>query len=130
MPVTDEQRAGLERLAASTSSPHRQVVQARGLLLACEGVANEEIARVRDHFGERVRYVFRHRPITGSDIARRAAELAERTRDSDSFWDAHVKLMTRSATLTEDDLVAVASDAARAGDRAGRPSPGCAARTA
>ena len=26
------------------------------------------------------------------------------------FWDAHVKLMTRSEVLTEDDLVAVASD--------------------
>ncbi|MGH3969656.1 MAG: IS630 family transposase [Mycobacterium sp.] len=45
MPVTDEQRLALERLAASTSSPHRQVMQARGLLLACDGVANEEIAR-------------------------------------------------------------------------------------
>src|SRR5262245_43308078 len=32
-------------MAASTSLPHRQVVQARGLLLACDGVANEEIAR-------------------------------------------------------------------------------------
>ena len=45
MPVTDEQRAELEQMASSTSSPHRQVVQARGLLLACDGVANEEIAR-------------------------------------------------------------------------------------
>ena len=32
-------------MAASTASPHRQVVQARALLLACDGVANEEIAR-------------------------------------------------------------------------------------
>jgi transposase len=45
LPVTDEQRAVLERVAASTSLPHRQVVQARGLLLACDGVSNEEIAR-------------------------------------------------------------------------------------
>jgi transposase len=45
MPVTDEQRRALKRLATSTSSPHRQVMQARGLLLACDGVANEEIAR-------------------------------------------------------------------------------------
>ena len=44
LPVTEEQRAELERMAASTSLPHRQVVQARGLLWACEGVANEEIA--------------------------------------------------------------------------------------
>ena len=39
--------------------------------------ANERIAKLRDRFGDRLRYVFRHRPITGSDIARRAAELAE-----------------------------------------------------
>jgi Na+:H+ antiporter, NhaA family len=70
--------------------------------------ANERIAEVRDRFGERMRYVFRHRPITGSDIARRAAELAERTRDAEHFWQTHMELMTRSATLTEEDLLAVA----------------------
>src|SRR5512143_1581379 len=45
MAVTDDQRARLERMASSTSLPHRQVVQARALLWACDGVANEEIAR-------------------------------------------------------------------------------------
>jgi transposase len=45
MPVTDQERAELERMASSTSLPHRQVVQARGLLWACAGEANEEIAR-------------------------------------------------------------------------------------
>ena len=42
--------------------------------------ANERIAAVRDRFGDRLRYVFRQRPLTGSDIARRAAELAESAR--------------------------------------------------
>ncbi|MDF2780459.1 MAG: nhaA 3, partial [Geminicoccaceae bacterium] len=42
--------------------------------------ANEQIARVRDELGNRLRYVFRHRPIAG-DLARRAAELAERAED-------------------------------------------------
>ena len=32
-------------MAASTSLSHRQVIQAQGVLWACEGVANEEIAR-------------------------------------------------------------------------------------
>ncbi len=45
LPVSDTRRADLERMAASTSLPHRQVVQARGLLLAADGMANEEIAR-------------------------------------------------------------------------------------
>ena len=72
--------------------------------------ANERIAEVRDQLGDRLRYVFRHRPLTGSDIARRAAELAERADDPDRFWKAHIELMTRSPTLTEDDLRAVADD--------------------
>ena len=45
LPITDEQRVGLEKIAASSSLPHRQVTQARALLWAAEGVANEEIAR-------------------------------------------------------------------------------------
>jgi NhaA family Na+:H+ antiporter len=72
--------------------------------------ANDEIAAVRDRYGESLRYVFRHRPLTGSDLARRAAELAERAADQEEFWRAHIALMTRSETLTEDDLRAVAAD--------------------
>jgi hypothetical protein len=52
-------------------------------------VANERIAEVRDQFGDRMRYVFRHRPLVGVELARRAAELVERAEDSKSFWDAH-----------------------------------------
>jgi transposase len=43
--VTDEQRVELARMGKSTVLPHRVVTQARGLLLAADGVANEEIAR-------------------------------------------------------------------------------------
>jgi NhaA family Na+:H+ antiporter len=72
--------------------------------------ANERIAQVRDQFGDRVRYVFRHRPISGSELARRAAELAEHTNDQETFWQAHLALMTRSPALSEEDLATVASD--------------------
>src|SRR6187402_722271 len=72
--------------------------------------ANARIGEVREQLGDRVRYVFRHRPISGSEIARRAAELVEQARTPDEFWSAHVSLMTRSRTLTEDDLRAVADD--------------------
>jgi NhaA family Na+:H+ antiporter len=70
--------------------------------------ANERITEVRNQLGDRLRYVFRHRPLIGSDIARPAAELAESAANHEQFWDAHVTLMTRSNTLTEDDLRAVA----------------------
>src|SRR5262245_50870117 len=72
--------------------------------------ANGRIAEVRDQLGERVRYVFRHRPLTNSEIARRAADLVEQAATPDEFWHAHVTLMTRSRTLTEDDLRAVAGE--------------------
>ena len=72
--------------------------------------ANERIAQVRDQFGDRVRYVFRHRPISGSELARRAAELAEHANDQETFWHAHLALMTRSPALSEEDLATVASD--------------------
>jgi NhaA family Na+:H+ antiporter len=74
--------------------------------------ANERITEVRAQFGERLRYVFRHRPLTGSEIARRAAELVECAETPEKFWHAHVTLMSRSATLTESDLQAVAAELA------------------
>lgn len=72
--------------------------------------AHEEIAQVRDQFGDRLRYVFRHLPIPGSDIARRAAELAESTKSNEEFWKVHMRLMTRSAQLTEEDIVVVTQE--------------------
>ena len=45
LPVTDEQRVELMRMASSSTLPHRQVVQARALLWAADGEANQEIAR-------------------------------------------------------------------------------------
>ena len=43
--MSDEQSEQLQRMARSTTLPHRKVNQARGLLDAAHGVANEEIAR-------------------------------------------------------------------------------------
>ena len=45
LPVSTEQRVELTRMAKSTALAHRKVVQARALLWAADGVANEEIAR-------------------------------------------------------------------------------------
>lgn len=45
LPMSDEQRAALELAARSTSLPHRQVVQAKALLLAADGLATNEVAR-------------------------------------------------------------------------------------
>lgn len=72
--------------------------------------ANERIAQARDQLGDRVCYAFRHRPLADNSLSFRAAELAELAQTPEAFWSAHIKLMTRSMQLTEDDLVAVADD--------------------
>ncbi len=82
--------------------------------------ADEAISDVRDRFGTRMQYVFRHRPIPGNEFALRAAELVELAPDPERFWQAHIKLMTRSETLTEDDLREVARDLDRPRTDAGR----------
>lgn len=42
--VTDEQRSSLDRMARSSSEPHRVVVRARALLMAADGEASTDIA--------------------------------------------------------------------------------------
>lgn len=75
--------------------------------------ANEVIARLRDRFGDRMRYVFRHRPLTGNDQARSAAELAEYAHATTGhYWQAHDALMTHGELLRSDDLKKVAVELA------------------
>ncbi len=45
LPMTEDQRTVLEKMARSTSLPHRKVVQAKALLLAADGVGTNEVAR-------------------------------------------------------------------------------------
>src|SRR5688500_7591569 len=58
--------------------------------------AHEVIASLRERFGERLRYVFRHRPISGSETAQPAAELAEYAAETTGeYWRAHGAPMRR-----------------------------------
>jgi transposase len=66
--VSPQQRAELEAMARSSVLPHRAVVQARGLLLAAEGVANNEIARRCDTTSDAVRR-WRHKFEAGGVAA-------------------------------------------------------------
>lgn len=45
LPMTDDQRLALAKIARSTTRPHREVVRAQALLAAADGIANVEIAR-------------------------------------------------------------------------------------
>src|SRR5450759_1194493 len=55
LPVTQTQRAQLQKMASSTTLPHRKVVQAKALLWAAQGLANQEIARRCDVDSDAVR---------------------------------------------------------------------------
>ena len=69
------------------------------------------IANLRDRFGSRLRYVFRHRPITGNEHALHAAELAEYAfAVSGEYWPIHDALMKRGAALRTDDLPGIARE--------------------
>jgi NhaA family Na+:H+ antiporter len=73
--------------------------------------ANEVIAHLRDRFGERMRYIFRHRPIAGDEMALRAAELAQYAHETTGhYWQAHEALMKRGPALKPEDLDAVAAE--------------------
>jgi Na+:H+ antiporter, NhaA family len=67
--------------------------------------AHDIIARLRDRFGDRLRYVFRHRPITANEEARRAAEMVEYANETapEKYWQIHDTLMRRGPRLQPQD---------------------------
>ena len=70
---------------------------------------------LRNHFGDRMRYVFRHLPVEGKKDALRAAEVAERVAaTTGKFWEVHEAFMERGPTLTAAHIEEVARDHGRA----------------
>ena len=62
--------------------------------------AHAVIADLRDRFGDRMRYVFRHRPTSDDAEALRAARLAEYAHATiGKFWEAHDALIQRGPNL-------------------------------
>src|SRR6187397_1223434 len=73
--------------------------------------AHEVVSDLRDRFGERMRYVFRHRPAGENGIAKRAAEFAEYAHTSTGqFWPIHDALMCRGPAFTSDDFEQLARE--------------------
>lgn len=73
--------------------------------------AHEVIANLRDRFGPKMRYVFRHRPITGNADALAAAEFVEvASESSDNYWTLHDRLMKRGGALSASELPALAAE--------------------
>ncbi len=58
------------------------------------------VEELRNQFGDRMRYVFRHLPVQGKPDALRAAEVAERVANATGkFWEIHEAFMERGPTL-------------------------------
>jgi Na+/H+ antiporter NhaA len=75
------------------------------------GDAAPVIAKLLDHLGDELRYVFRHLPLT--DVhpnAQIAAEAAEAAGAQGAFWDMHDRLLTQQDALAPSDLYRAASD--------------------
>lgn len=73
--------------------------------------AHEVIRHLRDEFGNRLRYVYRHLPLADRSEATRAAELAEYVAGTTGdFWPVHDTLMRRGPVFAQSDLEAVATE--------------------
>ena len=71
--------------------------------------AHEVIRHLRDEFGDRMRYVYRHLALTDRSEAARAAETAEYVAaTTGQFWPVHDTLMRRGPAFEPGDLDAIA----------------------
>jgi NhaA family Na+:H+ antiporter len=80
---------------------------------ACRGchAVHDVVEGLRSRFGERMRYVYRHLPIAGSEEAIRAAELAEYAAEATGrFWDVHEAMMERGPAFAEGDFGRIARE--------------------
>jgi NhaA family Na+:H+ antiporter len=77
---------------------------------------------LRNRFGDRMRYVFRHLPIEGKKDALTAAEVAEIVAASTGqFWEVHETFMERGPTLTAADIDEAEQRRHLDGDEAPKP---------
>ncbi len=91
--------------------------------------AHEVIADLRDRFGERLRYGFRHRPVDNDPDADRAAEIAERVFEATGdFWPVHDALMKRGPAFQPGDLDEIAAEFGLAANDPAGDAPRAAAR--
>jgi len=75
------------------------------------GRAYPELKQVLRQVGGKVRFVFRHFPLSAEHPhAQHAAEVAEAAAAQEKFWEMHDLLYQRQAALADEDLVGYARD--------------------
>jgi NhaA family Na+:H+ antiporter len=80
---------------------------------ACEHchAAHEVVSRVRERLGPRLRYVYRHLPLTDRQLATRASETVEYAAATTvDFWAAHDAFMSGPPLASERELARIAGE--------------------
>lgn len=69
------------------------------------------VVNLRERYGHRLRYVFRHLPLADRSIATAAAELVEYASDSNErFWEIHDAMMRHDPRFSEEKLRAIGKE--------------------
>lgn len=77
--------------------------------LSCQE-AHFTITNLKDHFGDQLCYVFRHKPVANNEVAEKAAILAEYIALSKGdFWGIHRELMRKGTSLNMEVIDRIAS---------------------
>jgi len=71
--------------------------------------ARPTVARVREAYGDKIRWVFRHYPLDFHAQAQKAGEAAACAGDQGKFWEMHDRLWTSAGKLQVEDLKAQAT---------------------
>ncbi|MFL5349583.1 MAG: DsbA family protein [Hyalangium sp.] len=74
------------------------------------GKARTTVDEVVKSYGDKVRLVFRHFPLSFHENAPKAAEAAACAQDQGKFWEMHDKLFSNQQALKVDDLKKYAAD--------------------
>ncbi|HEX2618904.1 MAG TPA: thioredoxin domain-containing protein [Phototrophicaceae bacterium] len=76
----------------------------------CTKFATETLPRLRETYGDDVRYVYRDMPIIGGNISVGTAIAAECANDQGKFWDYHNLLFSNSQARSQEAYVNFASE--------------------
>ena len=58
----------------------------------------------------KIKFVFKHFPLSGHQYAQKAAEAAEAANAQGKFWEYHDALFAKGGAFTHDDLIEIAED--------------------